>query len=104
MTVLENLIGSPRFSPKKVSLPGRTWTLSEPSAPMCTCTTTTSLCPAASSITARAASRSLRLFAPAYEEKPTAATLIPLTSTTVICPSAPVCSSPAFSSALTVFL
>jgi hypothetical protein len=55
------------------------------------------------STTERAWSRSFSLFAPAYDEKPTTATLIPLTSTTVTWSSAPVCSSPAPSSAFTVF-
>src|SRR6266545_63925 len=102
MTACENLIGSPRFSPRNISVPFLTWVLSAPSPPMCTCTTTRSACSLAFFTSAWAASMSTTLCDQAYEAKPSTATRTPLTSTTVIWPGAPVCARPALSSACLV--
>src|SRR6266545_3382711 len=102
MTACENLIGSPRFSPRNISVPFLTWVLSAPSPPMCTCTTTRSACSLAFFTSAWAASMSTTLCDQVYEAKPSTATRTPLTSTTVIWPGAPVYWRPALSSAALV--
>ncbi len=102
MTARENAIGSPRFSPKNVSVPGDTRVWSEPSAPMWACTITRSACSAARATTEAAWDRSTTLLVHSYGLKPSTATVTPSTSVTVIWSRAPVCAMPCSSRAARV--